>query len=607
MSLLQSAYETYCNMEAIAGEYIEGYQPLAPVSHAITSAAITVVLDQDGNFISASVAEPEKIIIPVTVRSATRTRAIAAHPLCDQLGYLDGLNREKYASYVDQLEKWCDSKYSHPKLRPILHYVQSGEILKDLTECGLVDTDPSKLEKDEKKLVRWQIQSDEENGPQECWKDKSLFRAFTDYYDSVMDAPKGFCMITGNYGKLCKLFPKNIIPFYANAKLISSDDKSGFTYRSRFEEPEQVATISYEAAQKAHAALRWLVVNQGVYVGGRVFLCWNPEQATDPDGIGPSALFRPLAQEETPPASEPYDYRRDFRSALLGFQNKIPTGRTIIAALDATTDSTGRLSLVYYNEFQTEDFARKLMEWDESCCWYRWIDGKVSIQPLWLRRIADCAFGSQRVQAGRVRFVLDDKEASKHVQRLMDCRIEGKRIPEDICRSLVNRASRPLAYDPFLWRELVITACAVIQSINFHANKQKEAMCMEWPLDKKDRSFQFGRLLAAMEKAEEDYYFDASRPNKTTNAIKELSAFKQRPMRVAERVNEKLEISYLPRMKEWRRNGYRRLRGEIMEILSQCDGDMNAPLNEFYLVGYSLQRNQFFKKSEAIEPNNQEE
>ena len=64
-----------------------------------------------------------------------------------------------------------------------------------------------------------------------------------------------------------------------------------------------------------------------------------------------------------------------------------------------------------------------------------------------------------------------------------------------------------------------------------------------------------------------------------------------------ERVNEKLESAYLPRMNAWQRTRYRRLRDEITEILCACSDDLNTPLNEFYLIGYTLQRNAFFEKN----------
>lgn len=118
---------------------------------------------------------------------------------------------------------------------------------------------------------------------------------------------------------------------------------------------------------------------------------------------------------------------------------------------------------------------------------------------------------------------------------------------------------------------------------------------MEWPLDKKDRSFQFGRLLAAMERAEEDYYY-RTKEERQTNAIKALAGFKQTPWTVFERVNERLEGAYLNRIEQWQKKRYYKLRDEITALISQCSEEaLNAPLTPYYLMGYELQRNEFFK------------
>lgn len=80
-----------------------------------------------------------------------------------------------------------------------------------------------------------------------------------------------------------------------------------------------------------------------------------------------------------------------------------------------------------------------------------------------------------------------------------------------------------------------------------------------WALDKRDRSFQYGRLLAAMERVEEDYYYNKKKgngkedgqENRQTNAIKYMSEFRRRPFSVYERVNRHLQLAYLGRVEPW--------------------------------------------------------
>lgn len=117
---------------------------------------------------------------------------------------------------------------------------------------------------------------------------------------------------------------------------------------------------------------------------------------------------------------------------------------------------------------------------------------------------------------------------------------------------------------------------------------------MSWDLNRKDRSFQLGRLLAAAERAEQDYY-QKTQESRQTNAIKFMSEFRQRPWLVYERLNRQLQQAYLPRISTWQRARYTRLADEICSILSEFpENELNRPLENTYLMGYELQRNAFF-------------
>ena len=128
---------------------------------------------------------------------------------------------------------------------------------------------------------------------------------------------------------------------------------------------------------------------------------------------------------------------------------------------------------------------------------------------------------------------------------------------------------------------------------------------MAWELDRKDRSFQYGRLLAAMDRAEADYYFKTQEARQT-NAVKYMAEYRLRPFSVFERVNRHLHQAYLNRIEPWQANRYERLVGEIFGILREFpEEEPNRPLEDLYLMGYELQRNAFFAKDET--KNNLEE
>lgn len=587
MGLLQKAVETYDTHFSYAAKDTEGHDMMAPVGHIITRAELEITVDQDGVFVDAvSVDKTEpKIIIPATESSAGRTSAPCAHPLCEQLGYLIPVNEKKYKLYVDQLAAWEASDFTHPKLTPILTYVKKGMILSDLTRCGVIKLNNKGLPENEKMIIRWRVRGEEKEA---CWKDHTLFDAFTNYYIAIHDGETMLCMVTGEETTAAGQHPKGIIPINGNAKLISANDSSGFTYRGRFIEEWQAAGISYEASQKAHNALRWLAQEQGVNMGGRTFLCWNPQG-------------RKIIQAQLPflraskPIVKPSDYKETLKTALNSKKAELKlSDGVILAAFDAAT--TGRLSLTYYNELQGHDFLQRLHDWDASCCWPHRTFG---IQSPSLRSIVDCAFGA--VRNGKLE--TDERVLRQQMQRMIACRVEKSLIGTDIVKALASRASRPQAYDPYVWEDILFTACAVIRK--YRSDRFKEEWEMALEPEKKDRSYQFGRLLAVMEKVERDT-FDGNE-SREPNAMRLQSVFCQRPMYIANNLEKQLERAYFPRLKSGSRIWYKNLIGQIMEIISQFPGDENAPLGDSYLMGYYLQRSALYAKKNNNETEENEQ
>ena len=113
--------------------------------------------------------------------------------------------------------------------------------------------------------------------------------------------------------------------------------------------------------------------------------------------------------------------------------------------------------------------------------------------------------------------------------------------------------------------------------------------------ERKDRSYQFGRLLAVMEKIERDTY-DSS-DSREPNAIRLQSIFCQRPMTTAGNLEKQLERAYFPRLKPNNRIFYKNLMGQIMSIISDFPPETwNTPLDNTYLMGYYLQRSALYAK-----------
>ena len=599
MGLMKQAYDTYCTLEAkYCGVYGLEKEPLVPVSHQIAKAEIEITLNADGQLLDArQVGKDEAaIIMPVTEASAGRTGDTScAHPLCDQIRFLSPQYPQKYEAYLTQLHKWEKSPYSHPKLNAIARYVEKGTILEDMERFGVIARGEDGLApKDGKQVVCWRVDSGKIDEISACWKDRSLFQAFIDYYASTKQEKPVFCMVSGEYAPPATQHPKKIINTSANAKLISANDSSGFTYRGRFIDDGQAMTMSYDASQKIHNAIHWLAANQGVYIGGRTFLCWNPKGIALPK---PHASFLQRTKEKQIKYS---DYRKALSETLRGWKNTIPgDAGAVVASFDAAT--SGRLALTYYSEMLAGDFLERLYEWDLICCWEHFPFG---VQSPSLYQIAACAYGTQRVSNGQSRMEVDDRILRQQVQRLLACRVDKGRIPTDIVQAIIAKGSNLQILERAVREEVLSTACAVIRKYHFDWHQEELKMTLE--PEKKDVSYQYGRLLAVFEKIERDTYDKDEM--REPNAIRMQSVFSRRPQYASRILWEQMKKAYYPRLKPGTRTFYDRLIGEIVEQISACsNGSREEALKDTYFIGYYLQRNALYTSQNNKENHEEEE
>lgn len=596
MGLMKQAYDTYCAMEKqYVGVYGEAKEPLVPVSHQIAKADLEITLDSEGNLLDARQVDPKEAttIIPVTEQSAGRTGdTCCAHPLCDQLRFFSPRYPAKYEAYLTQLHRWEGSPYSHPKLSAIAGYVEKGSILEDMSRLGLISLDEKGMPTKEKLLVRWRVEAGTEGNVAACWQDRTLFQAFIDYYAAGQKSDPVYCMVSGKNALPANQHPKKIINICANAKLISANDTSGFTYRGRFQTDAQAMTMSYEASQKIHSALHWLSANQGVAIGGRTFLCWNPQGIEIPK---PQAAF---LRGNTANQVKYSDYRKALSDTLRGWKETIPADAgAVIAAFDAAT--SGRLALTYYCELPASDFLERLHNWDALCCWNR---DPFGIQAPSLYQIANCAFGTVRTSGNQTKLESDDRILRQQVQRLLSCRVDKGKMPADIARAAAAKASNLQIMDTQLRETVLSTACAVLRKYYYDWDREEWNMSLE--PEKKDISYQYGRLLAVFEKIEQDTYDKDEQ--REPNAIRMQSVFAKRPRYASRILWEQMKKAYYPRLKPWNRVKYDRLIGEIIEQISNLpQAEHEEALKDTYLFGYYLQKKALYTSDKT--ENSQEE
>ncbi len=590
MGLLQKAFETYEYHQNLAGKMEYGKEPLAPCAHKTVQADIEITIDQDGRFISASVRDTKepKILIPVTEKSAGRSGTKPApHPLCDKLAYLIPYNEGKYRRYVEQLRAWQESDFSHPKLTPILNYITGETIVGDLLTAGIIEQKAGKTSGQDL-LVCWIVVGLglDQSGP--CWTDVSLFSAFEQYYRrKKSEEGRTLCMITGEQAVQAKQHLKGVVSKHGNAKLISSDDKSNFTYRGRFTSVGEAETVSYEASQKAHNALRWLIANQGISLGERIFVCWEPRQIKLPN---PMNAFLPQLEEKLTPS----DYQIQLQNTLKGWKSALPdSASAVIAALDAATK--GRLSVTYYNELQASDFMERLRDWDAHCCWLKGRRGEFGVQAPSIWQIVHCTFGTQRKSKAGAELVTDTHLLRQQAQRLVACRIDRARIPADLVKKLTVRYASALAYKPEIRENFLFVACAVTRKYRYDQYKEEWDMALE--PEKQDRSYQYGRLLAVLEKVERDTYGNDEK--REPNAIRMMSVFMQRPQYAANRLNVHIKTAYYPKISPADRVYYDSLLQDIYAMIARCgENEAGRPLGETCMMGYYLQRKALYTQTE---------
>lgn len=192
MGLFQNLLQTYEKCKDAIGIVrignngeINERKTFLPIFHTLFKSHICITLDGSGNFLDARRDNKElPIIIPCTDSSAGRSSGVAAHPLCDQLDYVSGLNDEKLNGYLNQLKKWHDAAFGAAKLKlsAIYEYVSKKTMLADLTEKQIFrntelnedsdDKTPNK-EKIRKLGIRFRIELQDDLSPN-VWEDKKL-------------------------------------------------------------------------------------------------------------------------------------------------------------------------------------------------------------------------------------------------------------------------------------------------------------------------------------------------------------------------------------------------------------------------------------------------
>lgn len=611
LSWTQELYKVYENNCGRA----DNEPPLLPISHITANAQIELTISEHGDFISAARVEKadNKTIIPVTVDSGSRSSGIAPHPFADKLIYLAGdyaewvenlkpTYGEYHEKYMKALSEWRSSEFSHAAVNALYTYLCKAEIMKDLVcSKALISAEDSTFINNGPKIegilqpdcfVRIRVLYSDKEKESRTWLDSTLYDCFIRFNSRSMGENQ-LCYATGRLLPLTYKHPQKIRNAGDKSKLFSANDESGFTFKGRFDTKEQAFSISYDFSEKMHNALRWLIQKQGLTIGSSlVYVAWEsslkplPKITSGSDEIFESLGFNfgEEAKEEAPATDKAY--KSLLARSIMGYKSHLDkASKAMLMLLDAATP--GRLSISMYTELAASDFLENIEKWHGETSWMRYNSErkKSCISSFNMRDIANCAFGTETGS-----FVECKPEVQKEtILRLIPCVTEGRRIPKDIVRNLVYKASSPLNYSKSNnFNKVLETACGMIRKTIIEDKGECE---MALDLENRDRSYLFGRLLAIADKAESDSY---DKPGeRTTNAKRYWSAFASRPYQTWKIIEERLR-PYLD--KNEYSSKFTKLIDEIMSELSFEDFTSRDKLAPSYLLGYHCQMQEFYKQ-----------
>lgn len=615
MNWMQKLHETY---ERCKGREPPGSKPLLPIGHTQQQAHIEITLDTDGTFRGARIVEKEETVLPATEESAGRTSGLAPHPLCDKVQYcagdyanFGGTKRSGFEAYESQLATWCQSnEFAHQKAQAVLAYVRKGTLVADLVAEGVLHLGPDgKLltqwteqgpvpeifrlltakggERDQgDAFVRWQVR-EPDNPCSAVWKDASLQDAWAGYVAGTM-ALKGVCLVSGESDVLlAQSHPKRIRHSGDGAKLVSANDKDGFTFRGRFTDDtgRQACGVGYEVTQKAHNALRWLIDRQGYRNDDQVIVAWSVGGNVIPDPFSDSrSLFLDEADlAATQPGPEPaavgdvgQAFARRLNRAIAGYRADLDaTDDIVVMGLDAATP--GRVAIIFYRELAGSEFLDRLQAWHAAHAWLQNFgkEARFTGAPA-PRDIAEAAFGRR----------LDDKLRKATVERLLPCIVDGRPLPRDLVESATRRTAHRAGMEPWEWEKCLGIACGLFRGF---WKERDYGMTLE--TDRTTRDYLYGRLLAIAEHIEGRALYVAGE-NRDTTAARLMQRFADHPASTWLIIERQLG-PYKSRLRARRPAFLHEMEKLLDEVVGSFAGDdflKDGKLSGEFLLGYHCQR-----------------
>ncbi len=638
MSWIEKLNTTYENCTSEIGKEIlykngELKSILMPICHTSQNAQIEIVLDGDGKFLRALVVSKseKQTILPAVEGAAGRAGSkLAPLTLGDKLQYIagdytkfGGKKKSGFIKYKSRLERWNSSLFGMKQVNAVLNYISNESVIADLIDSKVLyyiaeqNEFPNKWngEKESKPsifsvlqggqldcLVRFSVEIPSEL-QSNLWKNQSVWQSWINYYllnkvtednadiekekDRLPADKTVFCHVEGKDANYAGNHPAKIRNAGDGAKIVSSNDTSGFTYRGRFLNDEQACTIGYEVSQRAHNALRWLISKQGYRDGDLAVISWGTNNEPVPNICNDSYSlnFDEDSYEEfdDPIVNTKENLAHSISKRLAGYSVKLgPTADVIVMGINSATP--GRISVGFYRELTGSDFLKRVEAWHSGCAWLqKYSKDKVFYGAPSPADIAVAAYGEN----------LDDKLKRSTVERLLPSIIDNSPVPKDIVISLVRKASNRNNIKHWRWEKVLGIACAL-----FRYYKKEEGYKMALEKERTSRDYLFGRLLAVADSLE-GFALSQSEKGRPTNASRMMQRFAEHPCSTWRTI----ELALSPYKARLGHKGtkYEKAIDEIMNSFVADDFSSDKSLSGEFLLGYHTQRSELMKSNKKIE------
>lgn len=647
MTLMNALYETYefalrNNLVDNPKLSVDG-QSLLPVYHSNkrnkNDDIFELTIDSNSNAISGRfLDEDEVIIFPITEDSITRAGSkIAPHAISDELSYLSKeIDPEKNEVYITGIKELLEYEKSHncENFKTIGKYIIKNNILGDFLKNYLGNTEYQidnnfalkfNINKENGKVVEKSLDlkkafitfklEKEIAGDISLTRDVNLHNFYTDYIRDKNKLSENitYCDLTGKMD-YCVERHRGVI---GNAKMISISNNDE-TFYGRFKNGSDIYRVSYEASQKVHNMLKYLLENKNhtQFIGENAHIVnWLSNDLAK----GGIELVSDLDDDDDFEEVEEVTMSRlgDNTSQKLGryFSGKDERffAKSDFYVLIVEKISNGRISIKYFRNLSRSEAYDRVMNWYDSTKWKFY--GKDRSPSIY--QIVNFVYGLENSNGF---LSCENKKLSRStIERLIPCILDSQKIPKDITRMAFYKLSNKQSYKK-KWDDALNIGCSLIkkykndyENFKIDPNKISEVKELE-----ESRSFYYGKLMAIYEKIELDAIRGRTRDDnaskgksqRITNSDKLWNSM----IRTPERTRFILESKIRPYINILKKNNpglyvnHDKLITNItLKIINLNESNLinRGSLNEDFILGYYYQKNEFYKgKSNEAEQSN---